>query len=93
MDEETREAIRSWLRREAREKGDRIRKKPLANVLAEWEREESVYPDSVRVTMEDGHVIRYRKDPEDTVAANMETIMEILRKMPVYGGTREGRPG
>lgn len=69
----------------AMEKTGRVR--PLAEVSPCWERELSIYPDTVRVAMEDGTVVTYRIDvvqpgPEGYVHPSHAKAMEILSRMP-----------
>ena len=58
---------------------------PLIDVAPYWERETSVYPDTVRITMADGKVVTYRLDVEQPHPA-FSAVMEALEKLPVYGG-------
>lgn len=55
----------------------KARKRPLANVVAIWEREDGIYPDVIRVNMEGGQVVTYRIDvtmPHPCVVKNREIM-------------------
>lgn len=63
--------------------------RPLADVNACWEYESSDYPDLIRVTMENGHVVTYRRDIQQPGFMN---VMELLSRLPVkpgYSGKHE----
>ena len=62
--------------------------KPLANSAAPiWERESSDYPDLIKVAMEDGHVIAYRREVGQPHPQCLKSI-DLIRIMKghTYGG-------
>lgn len=59
------------------------RVKPLIDVLPVWDDEDSDYPDSVRIAMEDGNVITYRIDRPELAEQSFKRAMEILRSWPL----------
>lgn len=68
--------------------------RPLADVTPIWEREMSTYPDTIKVAMDDGTVVAYRIDtaqpgPEGYIHPAHARAMEILQRMPTYGGNPE----
>ena len=69
---------------------DNVRICPLVEVSPYWERELSTYPDTIRVAMEDGTVVTYRRDIEQPMPESYFRVMEILKAMPIYGGHKTG---
>ena len=59
------------------------RAKPLAKVVAIYERDDSQYPETVRIAMDDGLVIDYRIDIPQP---GFQKAMGLLDKLPIYGG-------
>ncbi len=73
--------------------GERLRVKsalPMVGVAAEWDHASSVYPDTLRVPMSDGKIVKYRLDVEQPHPCFVK-VMGLLEKLPVYGGP--GTPG
>ena len=65
---------------------------PLAPVDAQWEYETSDYPDFVRLTMEDGHVVTYRREIKQPGFVNaMELIGRMAAGYPRPGKHEKGR--
>jgi hypothetical protein len=67
--------------------------KPLANSAAPiWEHGSSDYPDLIKVAMEDGHVITYRREVEHPHPQCLKSI-ELIRIMKnhTYGGKHAKR--
>ena len=67
--------------------------KPLANSAAPiWEHEGSDYPDLIKVAMENGHVVTYRREIEQPHPQCMKSI-ELIRLMKehTYGGGKHAR--
>ena len=66
--------------------------KPLATISAIWDKgSKARYPETVRVPMDDGHVITYRIDIEQPHPQFLNA-MELLKKLPVYGGYKYKGP-
>ncbi len=59
---------------------------PLAKVAASWEHPFSVYPDTLRVPMSDGKIVKYCLDVKQPHPSFVKA-MGLLEKLPVYGGT------
>lgn len=53
--------------------------RPIADVNPVYERESSIYPDCVRIAMENGTVVTYARDERQTPQAFKDT-MELIRK-------------
>lgn len=65
--------------------------KPLGSGAPIWEYESSDYPDLLKMPMEDGHVVTYRREieqPEPRVMKSIELIanMNRLIRENTYGG-------
>ena len=70
----------------------RGKRMPLGSVTPKFEREESLYPDILMVAMDDGRVIRYRRtDSERRQNPAFVEAMELLKRLPVYGGRKHRR--
>ena len=61
---------------------------PLADVTPIWEHDYSVYPDMLRVAMEDGKVVNYRIDIVMPHPA-FSRVMKLMEKIP-YGVSQYG---
>jgi len=60
----------------------RKRSMPLVPVRAIWEKESiSKYPETIRIPMDDGHVISYRLDVEQPHPSFLEAL-KLIRKQP-----------
>jgi hypothetical protein len=62
---------------------------PLADVSPTWEYDSSDYPDLIRVAMDNGHVVTYRREIAQPGFTN---VMELLGRLPVtegYAGKHE----
>ena len=57
--------------------------RPLADVSPVWERDLSVYPDTVRIAMEDGQVVDYRIDIRQP-HPSLVSALDQISGMPVY---------
>lgn len=60
---------------------------PLAPLCCLYERELSIYPDRIRVPMEDGRVVYYRLD-DRAMHPSLEAALKSLIRIPQRG---EGR--
>ena len=58
------------------------RVEPMVDVNAIWERETSVYPDIIRISMRDGRVVCYRLDVEQPHPSFL-TAMELLERLEI----------
>ena len=76
--------------------------KPLVAVTAIWEKDsKSDYPETIRIPMDDGHVVTYKLDIEQPHPAFLEA-MNIIENWPkgsyryrgrkTKAGTCDGRP-
>jgi len=67
--------------------------KPLAGSGAPiWEHESSDYPDILKIPMEDGHVITYRREvrqPDPRVMKSLDLIR--IMKANTYGGGKHAK--
>lgn len=62
-----------------------VKSRPLVPVRAIWEKNSiSKYPETIRVPMEDGHVISYRIDVEQPHPCFLEA-MDLIRSMKEGG--------
>lgn len=60
--------------------------KPIAAITAIWDKDsQSIYPETVKIPMDNDHVVTYRIDIEQPHPC-FESAMDLLKKMPVYGG-------
>ena len=60
--------------------------KPLVAVTAIWEKDsKSDYPETIRIPMDDGHVVSYKLDVEQPHPCFLNA-MELLKKMPTGMG-------
>ena len=66
--------------------------KPLGTGAPIWEYDSSDYPDLLKMPMEDGHVVTYRREVEQPHPQCMKAV-ELIRIMKghTYGGTRKNR--
>ena len=77
---------------EIMEREETIKVKPLSPVAAIWERDISIYPDIIKIPMEDGHVITYRMEVQQPAPQVIKTL-ELIRIMNhcAYGGYKGKR--
>ena len=61
---------------------------PLADVTPIWEHDFSVYPDIIRVAMDDGRVVNYCIDVQMPNPA-FQRVMGLLKEIP-YGPSEKG---
>ena len=70
-----------------------IQVKPInPTVACAWDNAWSDYPDVVKIPMEDGHVVTYRREIEQPHPKCLKTV-ELIRLMQgcTYGGTKRRR--
>ena len=60
-----------------------MKSKPIAKITAIWDKGSvSQYPETLRVPMEDGHVVNYRIDQEKQPHPAFLFAMNILKNLP-----------
>ena len=58
---------------------------PLPQVSAAWDRDDSSYPERIRVAMSDGQVVTYRIDTEQPHPCLVKSL-DILQRLPYTNG-------
>ena len=65
---------------------DQIR--PLGTVTPVYRTDGGPYPDELLVPMDNGHVVRYLIKGEQTRNRHFVEAMDILQKLPLFGGRK-----
>lgn len=62
---------------------------PIPKVAAVWEHDDSEYPDAIRVSMTDGHVVTYRREVRQPFPQTIkDPDMIRIIKEHTYGGRK-----